>query len=133
MEFKNEKDRMLFTSLHPILIMIYADLYMYAREKHRINLVVTQTITTLKEDNDLNRKSPAHREGRAIDIRTRGIDTAIIKDLCSYINTHFKYKKYMYLTRSGAKRLAYFHNNGNGDHVHLAIHSRYKIDNNPLN
>lgn len=132
MEFKDDDDRMLFSFMNPILIMIYADLYNYALDKHRVKLVVTQTFSTAAQDKKLGRVSSAHREGRAIDIRTRNLDPKVIKDLCNYINTHFKYKKYKYMTRTGGERLAYYHNAGHGAHIHLAIHSRYKVDN-PLN
>jgi hypothetical protein len=127
MKFKHEKDMLLFTSLHPILIMIYADLNWYAKSRHFVDLTITDTISTLAEDKKLNRTSSSHRECRSIDFRTDGIDPFIISDIVSYINNKPEYKRFHYLSGSGKKRLAYWHNSGHGNHVHLSIHSQYSI------
>lgn len=124
LEFKEEKHRMLFTLLNPILIQIYAELYNYAKEKHGINLVITDTVSTPAQDASLGRISTSHQEGRAIDIRTKDIDVFIVQDLCNYINTRWHFKKYHYMSRSGIKRLAYYHTH-RGEHIHLAIHQKY--------
>lgn len=123
-KFKEEKDKMFFTMLHPAIIMIYADLYLYAKEKHNIDLVVTDTISTYEEDMSLGRISDAHRTARALDIRTKNIDTMIVRDLISYINNKWIYKKYHYMSRDGVSRLAYYHNH-RGEHIHLAIHKKF--------
>ena len=125
LNFKNEKDRMLFTLLNPILIMIYADLHTYAKENYNIDLVITDTVSTLGEDMKLGRVSPAHREHRAIDIRTKDLDAFVVQDLVKYINNKKDYHRFHYVSRSGLKRLAYYHTH-RGEHIHLAIHSQFK-------
>lgn len=127
MQFKNEKDMLLFTSLHPVLIMIYADLHWYARSRHFTELVITETVTTLEQDKKLNRTSSSHRQCRAVDIRTKDLDPFLVADLVNYINNKKEYKRFHYLSNNGQKRLAYWHNNGNGDHLHLAIHSQFGL------
>ena len=127
MQFKNEKDKMLFTLLHPALIMIYADLNWYAKSMHFTELVITETVTTLGEDMRLSRTSSSHRESRALDIRTKDLDSFMVADLVNYINSKEEYKKFHYLSNGGKTRLAYWHNNGNGDHLHLAIHSKFGL------
>tara|TARA_R110002167_G_scaffold216993_2_gene421778 strand:- start:349 stop:744 length:396 start_codon:yes stop_codon:yes gene_type:complete len=126
--FKQEKDMLLFTSLHPILIMIYADLNWYAKSRHFVDLTITDTISTLAEDKKLNRTSSSHRECRALDIRTEqaDLDPFIISDLVNYINSKAEYKRFHYLSGGGQKRLAYFHV-GNAPHIHLSIHSQFGI------
>jgi len=124
-KFKESKDVALFTYLHPALIMIFADLYNYTYETHGVKLIVTQTVSTLREDRLLHRKSSAHLEKRAIDIRTRGLEKEVIKDIVSYVNNKKSYSKYRYLSQSGKSRLAYWHV-GSAEHIHLAIHSKYK-------
>ena len=128
MKFKHEKDMLLFTSLHPILIMIYADLNWYAKSRHFVELTVTDTISTLAEDKKLNRTSSSHRECRAIDIRTEqdDLNPFIVSDLINYINNKEEYKRFHYLSNGGQKRLAYFHV-GNAPHIHLSIHSNFGI------
>ena len=124
MQFKHDKDKEIFLTLHPILIMIYADLYWYAKSVHDIELVITQTVSTPEQDAQLKRVSKAHQRGLAIDIRTRDIDAFIVDDLKEYINNKDEYETYKYLSRSGKKRLAYWHI-GSAQHFHLAIHSRF--------
>lgn len=124
-KFKNEKDKTLFCALHPVLIMIFADAYVYMKEKYQVDLIITQTISTIEEDKRLSRKSPSHREGRAIDIRTKNLTIEQIKDLVDYINNNWRYKKYRYMSKSGVERLAYYHDSGHGSHLHLAIHSKF--------
>lgn len=126
MEFKHAKDRDNMLFLHPALIMIYADLFWYTKDNHNIDLVVTDTISTIEVDRKLKRVSKAHQRALAIDIRTRDIPNHIVEDITRYINTKSSYGKYKYMSSSGVYRLAYWHNNSNGDHIHLAIHSRYK-------
>jgi hypothetical protein len=124
-KFKNEKDRMLFTLLHPALVLIYSDLFLYAKEKHNIELVITETITTKEHDKKLGRISDAHQRAIALDLRAKDIDKKIVKDLVEYINNRWVYKKYHYMARSGATRLAYDHGEGDNYHVHLQIHQKY--------
>lgn len=125
-QFKNKKDIKLFSAVHPILIMIIADLYVYAYEKHGINLTITQTVSNAFIDKKLKRKSPAHSEYRAVDIRTKNVSAYVIGDLLNYINEKEEYKKYHYVSLSGEKRLAYFHF-GTAEHLHIALHSRFAI------
>jgi hypothetical protein len=125
-KFKNKKDIKLFCSLHPILIMIYADLFWYAKEKHNVELVITETVSTPKQDKKLGRVSKSHQFSAACDIRTKDLDVFVLEDILNYINNKKEYKKYHYLSRSGARRLAYYHI-GSHEHIHLALHSKYFI------
>lgn len=125
LKFKNKKDITLFCCIHPALIMIYADLHWYAKAKHNIDLVITETITDVSTDLRLNRTSSSHREGRALDIRTKNMDVFAMKDIIDYINNKEEFKRYHYLRRSGGYILAYFHY-GTNEHIHLALHSDYR-------
>ena len=126
LQFKSKKDIKLFSMVHPILIMIIADLYNYAYEKHGVRLTITQTVTDKFIDQRLKRKSPAHSEHRAVDIRTKDLDAFVLRDILNYINEKEEYKKYHYLSLGGEKRLAYFHI-GTFEHLHVALHSRYAV------
>jgi len=127
MQFKNEEDKMLFSALHPALLMIFADLYWYALDKYNIELTVTDTISTIEEDKKLNRVSSSHRNSIAIDFSVKNIDAFQLSDLVTYINSKPEYRNYHYLSHSGVKRLAYIHDNSNGYHCHLALHSRFAL------
>ena len=123
-QFKHKRDQKMFATLNPILIMIFADMYNFAKERYGIELVVTQTVSSRLIDQKLKRKSPAHSQHRAIDIRTKDIDMFILQDIMRYINNKPQYQRYKYVSLSGEKRLAYYHV-GTHEHLHLSIHSRY--------
>lgn len=127
MKFKYKKDMRLFFSLHPALILIFADLNNYAYEKHNIELTITSTVSTPQEDAALGRISSSHATRRAIDIRTKDIDVFALQDILVYINSKRAYKKYHYTSFSGEKRLAYLHGEGDEEHIHLAIHADYSL------
>ena len=126
-KFKHKEDMELLATLHPILIMIFADAWNYAYDKHGVHMTVTQTVSTYEQDKKLNRVSDSHRTKRAIDVRTKDLPAHVVYDVVNYINEHPMYTKYHYVSRSGATRLAYWHNNGNGEHLHIAIHSKFAI------
>lgn len=130
MQFKKEEDKELFYLLHPALILIFADMYNYAHEKHGVSLFITQTVSTREVDESLKRVSDSHLERRAIDIRTKNLDAFIVNDIIEYINNKSEYKKYHYLSNMQKRRLAYFHI-GTAEHIHLAINSIYALD--PVN
>lgn len=127
MNLKYKKDMKLFFSLHPALILIFADLNNYAYEKHNIELTITSTVSTPQEDAALGRVSSSHATRRAIDIRTKDIDVFKLQDIISYINNKKAYKKYHYASFSCEKRLAYLHGKGDKEHIHLAIHADYSL------
>jgi len=127
MKFKHKKDMSLFFTLHPALILIISDLNLYAKNKHGIELVITQTVSTQEQDKKLGRVSKAHQLNAACDIRTKDIDVFVVSDLIEYINNKPEYKEYHYLSNSGVKRLAYYHI-GTEEHLHVALHSKYFID-----
>lgn len=125
-KFKNHRDSELFASLHPLVIMIFADAFWFAKTKLGKELYITQTKTTIAEDYRLGRVSNSHRTGRAIDIGVRNLTKEEIDQLTSYVNKKKEYRKYKYQARSGAQRLAYYHH-GTAPHIHLAIHARYSL------
>jgi hypothetical protein len=125
LRFKSENDRMLFTFLNPILIHIYTDLFQWTKNQYNIDLVITETITTKDQDDNLGRVSDSHQKGIALDIRAKDIDKRIVKDIVTYINTRWQFKQYHYMARSGAMRLAYDHGEGDNYHIHLQIHQKY--------
>jgi hypothetical protein len=127
--FKYKKDIKLFSQLHPALIMIFSDLYLYAKDTLNKELTITSTISTPSEDSSLQRVSSSHLQHRALDISAKNLSHSDIQKMMDYIHKKDAYKKYHYLSNSGIKRLLLFHNNGNGDHFHLAIHARYAITN----
>lgn len=88
--------------------------------------VITETVTTLKEDAALGRKSSTHREGRAFDLRTRDWPAPLKKEFEDYFN-----KKYGSLGALGATTLQptflVFHDIGWGEHFHVQLNKTYAM------
>ena len=122
--FKHDKDKELFFTLHPLLLLIYMDMAWYAKSIHGIDLTITATASTEAEDKALGRTSTAHRKKIALDIRSKNINAFITNDLITYINSKEAYKSYRYESYSGIKRLAYLHV-GSAEHIHVALHSSF--------
>lgn len=127
--FKYEKDKDLFFKLHPLVIMIAMDAIHYAKEVFKLDLVITQTVSTEEIDQELGRVSNSHRTLRAIDFRTSNLTDMQVKELINYINNKPEYLKFHYVSNSGERRLMYYHTH-TAPHIHLAIHSRYSLDSN---
>ena len=72
-QFKYEEDKELYFMLHPVLQKILAAMALYCHS-HSMPFVITDTISTVKEDERLNRVSSTHREGRAVDVSVKGWD-----------------------------------------------------------
>ena len=124
--FKHEKDKTDIFQVHPILLMILFDCANEFYDRFKKTLTITATISDEETDKKLKRKSPAHLQKRAIDISVRNLDEYQIKVLLEYANGHPAYQQFHYLSQTGDYRLAYRHGVGDNDHIHMAIHSRFK-------
>jgi hypothetical protein len=127
MKFKHKKDERLFYSVHFALQLIIIDMNYFANTRFGKSLIITDTISTIEDDKRLGRVSASHVEKRAVDVSVRNLDEHEILQIHNYINSKPEYKKYHYLRSSGSKILAYRHNNSNGDHFHVALHSKFAI------
>jgi len=118
-QFKSDEVKNGFDKLHPLVkdLVDTIDKWSIAFDKKPITL--TETLSTPERDKALNRVSPAHSQGRAVDIRTSDMSKQKIVMLMQVFTE--KYKHLGYVSQSGVRRLMYFHNNGNGPHIHLAI------------
>ena len=106
--------------------MIFADMSYYAKTRYDIDLTVTATTSTIEEDKRLGRISSAHRECRAIDIRSPENDW-VTQGIISYIEGKKEYQRFKYLSHTGEHKLIHWHDSGHGDHLHLAIHSQFSL------
>lgn len=126
MIFKHRKDYHRFYCLHPLLIAIVADMYMWCHERN-IPFIVTSTVSTVAEDKRLSRISDTHRTGRALDLRSWVFTQKQRLEFISYFNN--KYKKSAAISRSGKANLVVYKTNP--EHFHIQIHKRFST-NNPL-
>lgn len=91
-----------------------------------VNPVITETVTTEKEDRALSRVSVTHRQGRAFDIRSSGWGKGLIKD---FIDTFNKlYGQYGAISSVDNKpRLIIHHDSGSGMHFHVQLARSYAV------
>lgn len=122
-DFKHEKDRHRFLHLHPIALMILFHMNWWAQSRG-LPFVVTDTVTTLAEDDYLNRASDTHRTGRAFDISIRGWSTDDIDNFMHTFKT--KYNKYAAVNKHAEPVLIPAINHGNAPHFHIQIHAKYR-------
>ena len=124
-QFKHEKDKELYFMLHPILQKILASMALYCHT-HSMPFVITSTVSTLEEDQRINRVSSTHREARAADISVRGWDAFESADFVKLFNK--EYGKYGAISKAtGKSKLVYMHV-GTAPHLHIQIHKKYKVD-----
>lgn len=88
--------------------------------------MITETVTTAQEDAAVSRKHDQHRRRVAFDGRVVDWSGEQIDAMLEYLNTAFA--SLAYVTESGAKQVAFCHNNGNGLHFHVAVNAIYKLE-----
>lgn len=124
--FKNETIRQRFSLMHPKTQEIALDAFNYALTICVDHPVFTETVTTLEEDQKCNREADQHRRRVAFDFRVIDWSGEQIDEMAAYLNA--KYKAIAYISKkTGTKVIAYYHDNGNGPHFHVAINSTYKL------
>ena len=98
------------------------DMYSYFR-KRDLEVVVTETVTTLEEDIAVGRVSSTHRTGRAFDLRNRSWSLMEIKKFETHFNK--KYWKRAARNKEGIGRLVVSIPHGTGPHFHVQINSEF--------
>ena len=118
MNFKNAKVFSRFLKCRPVLQFIAADMATWC-EANKLHFVITESLTTIEEDQDLNRVSSTHREGRALDIRSKDWP----REWINFFGEYFieKYKSVAALNKFGTPILIVWHNSGHGEHFHVQI------------
>lgn len=125
--FKNEVIRYRSIFMHVLCINVMCDMAKWAEDRS-LPFVVTETVTSLEEDQILNRVSSSHREGRAFDASTRGWPEEKILQFMAHFSE--KYKGIAAVAgKSGSPTLIVRHDTGHGDHFHVQINASFKIQN----
>lgn len=120
--FKTESAFIAFEQLDPRLKKVLLDVKTWCSKKN-IPLVITETKTTKTTDEDLNRVSTTHQEGRAADIRVTGAFTIPqIDEFLHYFNNVYEFRNYGALSKGDNKRrLAVYEDASVGRIPHLHI------------
>lgn len=119
--FKYKKDFNRFLGLNPLALVLLADMNYWCK-LNNMPFRITSTVSTEKEDENLNRVSTTHREGRAFDISVKGWTE---KQTERFIY-HFENKFALHAAKNkeGENRLIVRHV-GTADHLHIQIHKSY--------
>lgn len=124
--FKTEQIRKRCQYLHPQVHQIMLEMIAYCVSELKIHPIVTETYTTLDEDQAVKRVSITHREGRAFDIRTRGWNDQQINKFRDYFND-----KYLSLgaigISTGKPILIVHHDTGSGPHFHIQFNKNFTV------
>lgn len=121
--FKNKKSKQRYFSLLPLTQLIITDVSWWANQRG-LDVVITETVTTLEEDKELQRVSNSHLQGRAVDFSLIGWSEKDIKDCEKHFNEKYK-EVSAYSLRTKKPVLIVPHDSGHGRHIHLQINRRF--------
>ena len=118
--FKHEKDKRNLTLIAKPLQAIAAEMDAWLRKNYKIDLCITATLSTLAEDQALNRVSSSHREGRAFDVAIRTWTPTILRSFIEFFNA--KYSDLGAVSKTdGFRRFIVHKAHGSGPHLHVQI------------
>jgi hypothetical protein len=121
-----------FKLIHPTLKDLCSVMAEWCAD-HSLEFVLTETLTTLSEDNSLQKRdgtigriSASHREGRACDLSVKNWPMWRIEAFVSHFNE--RYQSIAAVSKSdGAKRLCVFHD-GTAPHIHLQLNKSFTVE-----
>lgn len=111
--------------VHVLLFIVLLDMAVW-HHHHGYTMTVTDLISTIEEDELLQRESDAHRTKRAADLRSRHMESEHKALFIEHFNN--KYKEIASISRSDLQpRLVVEHGEGDNRHFHVALNFKYRI------
>lgn len=120
MNFKTQKAAEGFELMRPKAQEIAKEMAEWSLKVHGVELVFTETVSTLGEDQELGRVSDTHRTGRAFDIRTAGLSKEFIHDFIQYFTTLYG-RLGAVSGKTKKPNLIHYKPHGTGPHFHVQI------------
>lgn len=127
MKFGSKRSEERFPDLHPVAQHIAKEMDVYCQKNFGLEITLTETVTTLSEDTELERVSDTHRTKRAWDVRVRDPETGqdvFTKEQKSKFLAYFngKYRlKFGAVTKDNVATLIVDKVHGSGPHLHCQI------------
>lgn len=118
--FKSELARNRWHLVHRQVRDAVYDISEFIYKRYGIDIFVTETYTTILEDENIGRKEACHREGRAVDIRTRDWPEGaveVVKDEFEYLEEELGALS----SKDHKRRFIVDVPHGTGPHLHLQI------------
>lgn len=123
--FKTKKVHKRSLYMHPIMSLILIDMYWYCMAQNR-PFTVTDTVSTIEEDERINRRHATHREGRAFDLSVKGWGKKFRKEFCDHFN--HKYRSHAAISSRSLQPVLCVDHVGTGPHIHVQANSKYALD-----
>ena len=124
MKFKTTEVETRFPDMADLAQRIANEIDLYAREKYKIELTITTTVSTKAEDVELSRTSDTHRTRRAFDIRTGDLPDELVAELCSVFRK--KYGRFGAVA-SSVPSLIVYKPHGTAEHLHVQLSRKYAL------
>lgn len=123
--FKTKKAHKRSLYMHPIMSLILIDMYWYCISQNR-PFTITDTVSTIEEDEKIGRSHATHREGRAFDLSVKGWGKKFRKDFCDHFN--HKYKAQAAISSSSLQPVLCVDHVGTGPHIHVQTNRKYALE-----
>jgi hypothetical protein len=122
LKFKDDVVAARFNDMHPKTIEVAKFMDNWCQKNYKIELTITSTVSTGKEDRELQRISDTHRTGRAFDVRTKDLPDELVAELCSVTR-----KEYGTLgaVASGNYSLIVYKPHGTFQHLHVQLNRKF--------
>jgi len=108
----------------PEIALVAAESIEYAKTIGVDCPIITESVTTLAEDQALKRVSSTHREGRAFDLRTIDWSGEQIDAMVSHLTATFP--ELGALSPEGIRTIALYHDSGYGPHFHVQVDRKFQ-------
>lgn len=125
-KFKHNCDKDLFVYMSPMIIKVAGDMAQYCQEKD-LPFLITETISNEERDlaRGIHRSSTTHSTGRAFDLAIRKWHGDQIVDFIDWFE--IRYQAVSTRQHSGSRKLCVYGDHKHLDHIHVQIHSNYKM------
>lgn len=124
MKFKNDIVSSRFEDMNITAQKIAKEMDEWLQKNYGLELMLTATVSTAKEDKELSRVSDTHRTRRAFDIRTHDMKEHIITEFIEYFN--LRYGKFGAVA-SAKPQLIINKPHGSGPHLHVQLNRKYSL------
>ena len=118
-KFKDNSKRDEFYQIDSRLQFILEDCARWV-SNNGYDFVITCLLSDLDTDIKLKRVSAGHREGRCCDVRTRDWPEEFIGKFMAFIEAAHG-KQGAISKNDGKRRIAVYHDNGSGAHIHIQV------------
>jgi len=118
-KFKTEKEKAEFDKIVPNLKFILLDMVSYFNS-FGYDFVITDLLSEVQEDKKLKRISASHSQGRAADVRVKGLPEDFLKTFEEKFEKIYRNEAAISL-KTGEPNLILRHNIGSGDHLHIQV------------